>query len=75
MTPKSIFSLAVRLLGLAFLYRGLEGLPAVLNIFPAGSFWNFVNTVVAIVWPFAVALWLVKGAPLVVRTAYPDSGD
>jgi hypothetical protein len=75
MTPKSIFSLAVRILGLAFLYRGLEGLPAILSLFPAGSFWNFVNNVVAIAWPFVVAYWLVQGAPLVVRTAYPNSGD
>jgi hypothetical protein len=75
MTPKSIFSLAVRLLGLAFLYHGLEGLPAILSLLPAGSFGNFVNNVVAIAWPFVVAYWLVQGAPVVVRTAYPNSGD
>jgi hypothetical protein len=75
MTPKSIFSLAVRLLGLAFLFRGLEALPALLTIFPAGSFGNFLNNVVAIAWPFVVAYWLIQGAPLVVRIAYPNSGD
>jgi hypothetical protein len=75
MTPKSIFSLAIRLLGLLFLYHGLVALPALLTIFPAGSFWNFVTNLVAIFWPFAVAFWLIQGAPLVMRAAYPNAGD
>jgi hypothetical protein len=75
MNPKSIFSLAVRILGLVFLYRGLEALPAVLSIFPAGSFWNFVNNVVGLAWPFVVAYWLIQGAPLLVRIAYTNPGD
>jgi len=75
MTSKSIFSLAVRLLGLVFLFRGLAALPSLLSIFPAGSFWNFVNNIVMLAWPFVVAFWLVQGAPLLVRTAYPNSED
>jgi hypothetical protein len=75
MTPKSIFSLAVRLLGLVFLFRGLAALPSILSIFPAGSFWNFLNNIVMLAWPFVVAYWLIQGAPLLVRIAYPNPGD
>jgi hypothetical protein len=73
MNPKSIFSVAVRLLGLVFLFRGLSNLPDILTIFSAGSVWNFINAAVALTWPFIVAYWLIRGAPLVVHTAYPDS--
>jgi hypothetical protein len=73
MTPKSIFSLAVRILGLFFLYHGLAALPSLLSIFPAGSFWNFVTNIVALGWPFVVAYWLIQGASPVVRLAYPNS--
>jgi hypothetical protein len=72
MTPKSTFSLAVRILGLVFLFRGLAALPAILSIFPVGSFGNFFYTVVSLAWPFVVAIWLIKGAPLLVHTAYPN---
>jgi len=75
MNPKSIFSLAVRILGLFFLFRGLMALPAILSIFPAGSFGNFLNNLVAIAWPFVVAYWLIQGAPILVRIAYPNPGD
>jgi hypothetical protein len=73
MTPKSLFTLAVRILGLCFLYHGLAALPSLLSLFPAGSFWNFVTNIVSLAWPFAVAFWLIQGAPAVVHLAYPNS--
>jgi hypothetical protein len=73
MNPKSVFSVAVRLLGLVFLFRGLSSLPEVLSIFSTGSVGNFLTTAVELAWPFVVAYWLIRGAPLVIRTAYPDS--
>ncbi len=73
MTPKAIFTLAVRILGLFFLHHGLAALPSILAIFPAGSFWNFVTNIVSLAWPFVVAYWLIRGAPAVVHLAYPNS--
>jgi hypothetical protein len=73
MTPKSAFSLAVRILGLVFLFRGLAALPSVLSIFSSGSFGNFVSEVVMLAWPFVVAFWLIQGASILVHIAYPHS--
>jgi hypothetical protein len=75
MTPKSVFSLAVRVLGLVFLFRGLSALPEILSIFSTGSFRNALGTIIMIAWPFVLAFWLIRGAPLLVRIAYPNSMD
>jgi len=86
MKPKDIFSLAVRLLGLVFLYLGLQALPPaiaqILGSFPhqlgggysqPGSFTGFVTGVVMAGWPLCLAYWLVGGASFLMRTAYPDA--
>jgi len=72
MKPKEIFSLAVRLLGLMFLYQSLSEVP---NVLP-GMFGNrgmFVLGVFVIVWPLVVAFWLFRGAPLIMRIAFRDT--
>jgi hypothetical protein len=75
MTPKSVFSLAVRVLGLVFLFRGLSALPELLSIFSTGSFRNSLGIIVMVGWPLVIAYWLIRGAPLLIRIAYPGSTD
>jgi hypothetical protein len=75
MTPKSVFSLAVRVLGLVFLFRGLSALPELLSIFSTGSVRSSLGIIIMIAWPLLVALWLIRGAPLLIRIAYPNSTD
>lgn len=77
MKPRDIFKLAVRILGLAFVYNGLTALPAtapaVLMAFMGGQVVNFVFALLMAIWPLAVAYWLLRGAPLLMRIAYPDT--
>ena len=75
MTPKSVFGLAVRGLGLVFLYRGLSALPEILSIFSTGSFRSSLGIIIMIAWPLVLAFWLIRGAPLLIRIAYPNSAD
>jgi len=80
MKTRDLFGLAVRLLGLLFFYKGLEALPmtirhsldALLRLpasFNDGSIiaWPFMG-----LWPFAVAVWFLYGAPPLMRIAYPS---
>ena len=67
MKPKDIFSLAVRLLGLIFLYHGIQSLPALMSA-------NFF-LIVYIVMQFVMAWWLVGGATLLVDRAYPTESS
>jgi len=75
MKPKDIFGLAVRLLGLVFLYHGLSALPGIVSIIPPNSAGNFIGGIIMLGWPWVVAYWLLRGAPALVRLAYPDSED
>ncbi len=78
MKQKEIFQLAVRLLGLAFVYQGLTALPissqalygAVLH--PQHVI-DLIVTMIAAAWPFIIAYWLLRGAPLLLRIAYPEN--
>ncbi len=72
MKSKDIFSLAVRILGLVFLYHGLSALPTVIPLLLASNFTNWIAGVLMVAWPLAVAYWLLRGAPLLVRIAYPE---
>ena len=77
MKPRDIFNLAVRLLGLVFLYQGLQALPpaaiqfcgAILNI-NSGA---ILASLVTAGWPLLVSYWLLRGAPPILCTAYPDA--
>jgi hypothetical protein len=89
MKPKEIFQLAVRLLGLCFIYHGLIAVPGALSeitgAFPfeiapgvtqSMSFGRFVMGALMVAWPLLVGWWLIKGAPLIMRIAYPsDAAD
>jgi hypothetical protein len=71
------FRLAVRLLGLVFLYRGLENLPPVVLQFFSSFFGSdgmgLLHSLILGVWPLVVAYWLIMGAPWLIRRAFPES--
>jgi len=75
MNPKGIFALAVRIFGLVFLYRALEALPIAgaqfCNSVQRGEFAGVACSIVLAVWPLVFANWLIGGAPLLIRIAYP----
>jgi hypothetical protein len=74
MKPKDIFKLAVRILGLVFLYHGLSALPTVIPLILSSSpIANCVLGIFMIAWPVAVAWWLIGGAPPLIRRAYPEA--
>ena len=85
MKSKDTIQLAVRLLGLVFLYHALRDLPSALALifasFPhklgggvstRGSFAGFVSGAFVALWPFLVSWWLLRGAPLIMRVSYPE---
>jgi len=65
MKPKEIFNLAIRLLGLFFVYLGFKAVPMV--------FWDGGRSLLFVACYFAVAWWLIGGAELLMSRAYPDS--
>jgi hypothetical protein len=74
MKSKDIFLLAVRLLGLIFLYHGLMSLPTVMQLFFTKVPANYVIGVLLAAWPLAIAWWLIGGARLLMDRAYPEGG-
>lgn len=73
MKPRDIFGLAVRLLGLFFLYLGLKAVTPLLDlgaIETAGKS-DLVTAILPIVFNLLVAWWLLSGGWLV-RRAYPE---
>src|SRR3974390_930770 len=81
MKPKDVFSVAVRIIGLAFMYQGLVAVPVVLDRFcpifppPPLRYLNFRSVIpglFSIAWPLAIAWWMVRGAPWLMRLAYGD---
>jgi hypothetical protein len=74
MKPRDIFGLAVRLLGLFFLYLGLRAVSPVLDleaIENAGKS-DIINAILPIAFNLLVAWWLLGGG-LLVRRAYPEA--
>ena len=67
MKPTDLFNLAIRLLGLVFVYLGCKAVPVV--FFDKGRSLLFVACY------FAAAWWLIGGARLLMRRAYPAVGD
>ena len=67
MKLRDVFALAVRIAGLVSL---LYMLASAVLLIGAGMPWQFV--VKTIIW-FAFSLWLLRGAPQLVRFAYPES--
>jgi hypothetical protein len=74
MKAKDIFRLAVRVLGLFFIYLGLSATPTVLPMLWSRSAPNAIVGALMVLWPLVVAKWLLGGAPMLMRIAYPDSG-
>jgi hypothetical protein len=75
MKPRDIFLLAIRLLGLLFLYHGLATVPSVVQIIlaNASTVGSLINAILLIAWDLLVAWWLIGGAPLLMRHAYPGT--
>lgn len=75
MKQQDIFALAVRLLGLLFLYHALQSAPmAVLGCIDGLVTTDFYRLLegLAPIWSLIVARWLFRGAPAILRIAYPD---
>ena len=77
MKARDLFKLAVRILGLVFLYRGLLSIEA---IFPGlaslgSSGTNAIAILVVVLWPLIVAFVLLKFAPAFTDFFYPKSED
>jgi hypothetical protein len=79
MKPKDIFGLAVRLIGLVFLYQGLTAVPnAITSVFPVfpHPFWrNLFPSLLIVGWPLLIGYWLVRGAPWLMQKAYGDGSE
>jgi len=74
MKPRDIFKLAVRLLGLVFLYHGLISLPTLFTgIF--GSALNAFVIFLMVAWPLLVAYILLRHAAWFANYFYPESED
>lgn len=71
---KEIFTLAVRLSGLVFLYLGLSAVPPLLDLGALETAANsdLVTAILPIVFNLAVAWWLLGGG-LLIRRAYPET--
>lgn len=71
---KDIFGLAVRLLGLIFLYLGLSAVPPLLDFgaIETAAKSDIFSALLPIVFDLAVAWWLLGGTGLIHR-AYPKS--
>jgi len=75
MKPRDIFKLAVRILGLVFLYHGLSAVPVLLGgiFFGGGS--NPLGVFFMVGWPLLVGIGALKYAAQVTDYFYPQSED
>lgn len=81
MKPKDIFGLAVRLLGLVFLFLGLKDLTLavkqILDLSSAGNpdrddvIYGILNGPLPVLFDLLIACWLLRGRMLI-RWAYPE---
>lgn len=71
---KDIFSLAVRLMGLVFLYLGLSAVPPLLDFgaLETAARGDIITALLPIAFDLAVGWWLLDGRWLI-RRAYPES--
>ncbi|HWI57038.1 MAG TPA: hypothetical protein VNZ22_07415 [Bacillota bacterium] len=72
MKSKDVFSVAVRIIGLIFLYTALTAVPTILQgFFVPHYFWrNVWSAFLSVGWPLLMAIWMIRGAPLLMRLAY-----
>jgi hypothetical protein len=73
MKPRDIFGLAVRLLGLFFLYLGLKAVTPLLDLvaIETASKSDIISAILPIAFNLLVAWWLLSGGWLL-RRAYPE---
>lgn len=71
---KGIFGLAVRLLGLVFLYFGLSSVPPLLDVgaIETANKSDIVTAILPILFNLAIGWWLIGGG-LLIRRAYPEA--
>lgn len=67
MKPKDIFPIAIKLLGLVFLYDGLKAVPPI--------FFGAYLAIPHVIFFLALAWWLLGGAKLLMKRAYPESAS
>lgn len=74
MKPKDIFGLAVRLLGLFFLYLALKALTQMLDLdlIENPDKTDLINDLLPFAFNLVVAAWFIHGG-LIIRWAYPES--
>ena len=72
MKPRDLFKLAVRILGLIFLYRGLILFPTLFTG-EFGSGQKAFAMILMSAWPLLVAFWLLKFAAGITQFVYPES--
>jgi len=79
MKSKEIFCLVIRLLGLIFLYQALAAVPGAISLLWSGASRMMLRNVflgwLMVLWPLAVAFWMVRGAPALVRLAYSGRSE
>ena len=71
MNTKEWFGLAVRILGLVFFYHALVGLPLSIGMAMGGT-QAAVATVLQFIWHLALAIWLIRGAPFLMKLAFRE---
>ena len=73
---KDIFTLAVRLLGLFFLYLGLKDVPTILDMptIQRGDVVEILNSALPVAFNLIIAWWLIGGG-LLIRRAYPKIAE
>jgi hypothetical protein len=72
MKAKDIFNLAIRLLGLFFIYFAARQVPVIFAGPPGGV---VVQTVLTVAFYACVAWWLLGGASLLMNRAYPETSS
>lgn len=77
MKPKDIFGLAVRLIGLLFLYQAVSMVPTAIRSIFLPSFphiyWsNVLPSLILVGWPLLAAWWLIRGAAPLRKLAYGE---
>ncbi len=75
MKPEALFNLAVRVLGLVFLYQAVHALSAYLSALGAPGFPNVITrpALISVVCYAVAAIWCLYGAPPIQEWAFPES--
>ena len=76
LAARLLFNLIVRVIGLTFLYQGLTAGPnaiaSICPVFPHFYWRNLMPSLLIVGWPLVIGYWLLRGAPWLMRAAYPD---